>query len=67
MFYFLDKTLKQRDMFKMRLLIGYHLIAVLKLIIISIREESFGDKKIEYIENVFKYWKRNNRIRFGSF
>ena len=54
-------------MFKMRLLIGYHLIAVLKLILISIREESFSDKKIEYIENVFKHWKRNKRIRFRSF
>lgn len=54
-------------MFKMRLLIGYHLIAVLKLILISIREERFSDKKIEYIENVFKYWKRNKRIRFRSF
>ena len=42
-------------MFKMHLLIGYHLIAVLKLILISIREESFSDKKIEYIENVFKH------------
>ena len=66
-FYFLDKTLEQRDMFKMRLLIGYHLIAVLKLILISIREERVSDKKIEYIENVFKYWKRNKRIRFRSF
>lgn len=30
-FYFLDKTQKQKDMFKMRLLIGYYLKAVLKL------------------------------------
>lgn len=42
-------------MFKMRLLIGCHLKAVLTLILISIREESLGDKKIEYIENAFKY------------